>query len=191
MDKLHRRVRPYVSTAEHAAPKADEFSSRDRACVQRTLAPLRDAFGKQPLGFLSSEGSTLLCARPAEIHERLTAFLSSTSVVSGLVLSAMASAALSPFDLAEFDGDAPKRAAAELFNVLAAVTVVTQLCVVLYSIFTLYIFTASAHTPAAAYRAVLHMTRWIGFLEVKARVPPLSSRSRATRFSNTPRPPSP
>ena len=152
MRPFRRRVRQ--APCEHTA---EPWSSADRACLQRTLDPLHNKFRMQPLGFLRSEASTMLCARPADVYERLTSMLSSASIVSGLVLSAMAGAALNPFDLREFDDDPARRAAAEWFNGLAAFTVVTQLCVVLYSSFTLYILTASAHAPVRAYQSV-----WVG-----------------------------
>ena len=115
----------------------------------------------------------MLCAPPSQVYDRLTSMLSSTSVVSGLVLSAMAGAALNPLDISAYD-DA-LQSSAEAYNVIAALTVVTQLCVVLYSSFTLYIVTANAHDSTATYRSLVHMTRWIGFLEFFTFVPALSS----------------
>ena len=142
-----RRVRPEAGGGPAGEAAAGLWSPRDKACLQRTIDPLHNGFGMQPLGFLKSEGSTMLCVPPAEVYERLTSMLSSASVVSGLVLSAMAGAALNPLDAADFPGGRRRRV--ELYNVLAAVTVVTQLCVVLYSTFTLYIVTANAHSPRA------------------------------------------
>ena len=57
----------------------------------------------------------------------------------------------------------------------AAVSVVTQLMVVLFSTYTLYLINAAAHTQTAAYRATLHMTRWIGFLEFTTYIPALGT----------------
>ena len=60
---------------------------------------------------------------------------------------------------------------AEVYNVMAALAVVIQLCVVLYSTFTLYIIISSAHNPTAVYRVVLHMVKWIGFFEFMTFIP--------------------
>lgn len=147
-----------------------QWDASDKAALQRVLDPLCTSFRKQPMGFLSSEGSTLMCTPPGEVYDRLTGILSNVSIVSGIVLSAIAGVALSPLDLDEFD---EKRNAADLYNAVAAVAVAVQLCVTLYSTFTLYILMASAHSPSAVYRALTHMTRWIGFLEFMTFVPAL------------------
>ena len=125
------------------------------------------------MGFLHSEGTTMLCMPPAEVYERLTSMLSSMSIVSGLVFSAMADSALNPLDPQTFPQS--KRSTVEVYNVLAALTVVTQLCVVLYSTFTLYMIMSSAHNSTATYRSLMHMTRWIGFIEFMTFVPALCS----------------
>lgn len=158
-------------TAAASCASSSQWSARDKECLQRTLDPLHNEFRKQPMGFLRSEGSTLLCTPPAEVYDRLTSMLSNISIVSGLVLSAIAGAALSPLDLDKFPTE--KRLAAEIFNVVAALTIVVQACVVLYSTFTLYILISSAHSPTAVYRALTHMTRWIGIFEFMTFVPAL------------------
>ena len=130
-------------------------------------------FGKQPIGFLSSEGTTMLASPPNEVYERLTFFLSNVSIGSGLVLSAIASTALSPLRLEDFPAD--RRLTAEVYNVVAAIAVAVQLCVVLYSAFTMYILSASVHNPKSVYKALAHMTRWLGFFEFMTFIPAMSS----------------
>lgn len=148
------RVHPKPAPTRRAAAA---WSPADKACLQRAIDPLHKGFRIQPFGFLRSEGSTLLCAPPSEVYERLTSILTNVGIVSGLVLSAIAGAALNPLNLADFP---EKRLAAEAYNVVAAVTVAAQLCVVLYCTFTLYIVISAAHNPTAVYRALVHMMRW-------------------------------
>ena len=110
----------------------------------------------------------MLCLPPGDIYERLTSMLTNASIVSGLVLSAIAGAALNPLDADDYPG---LRRRVEWYNAVAAVTVATQLCVVLYSTFSLFILTSNAHSPSATYRSLVHMARWIGFLEFMTFVP--------------------
>ena len=112
----------------------------------------------------------MLCAPSSEVYERLTSMLTNISVVAGLVLSSIAGAALSPLTVENFPPE--KQVLAEAYNVMAAVAVLVQLCVVLYSTFTLYIVIGAAHNPPAVYRVLLHMVRWIGFFEYMTFVPP-------------------
>ena len=98
----------------------------------------------------------MLASPPHEVYERLTFFLSNVSIGSGLVLSAIASTALSPLRLEDFPAD--RRLTAEVYNVVAAIAVAVQLCVVLYSAFTMYILSASVHNPKSVYKALAHMT---------------------------------
>ena len=166
-----RRVAP-----EFGAPTARKvtWSASDKACLQRMIDPMHVKFRKQPFGFLRSEASTMLCSsKPGEVYERFTSFLSNVSIVSGLVLSATAGAALNP--LSPDDYVPAAKARVDTFNAVAAVTVAVQLCVVLYSTFTLYILTANAPSPSATYRHLMHMARWIGFLEFMTFVPALGS----------------
>lgn len=146
------------------------WTESDIACLQRTIEPLKRTFGIQPFGFLSAEATTMLCAPSSEVYERLTSMLTNVSVVAGLVLSSIAGVALSPLAVESFPAE--KQVLAEVYNVMAAVAVVTQTCVVLYSTFTLYIVISSAHNPTAVYRVLLHMVRWIGFFEFMTFVPP-------------------
>lgn len=154
--------------AQYASP----WSARDKARLQELIDPLNKRFGKQAFGFLKSESSTLLCTPPSEIYERITSFLSNISIVSGLVLSSIASSALSPLDPNSFP--AGKQNAAEVFNMMAAIAVGIQLCVVLYSTFTLYILISSAHNSTAIYRALVYMSKWIGFFEFCTFIPALT-----------------
>jgi len=166
MMRRTRRTKP-------ASAKAQPWSVADKECLQQTIDPLHNDFRKQPFGFLTSEGTTLLCARSTEIYDRLSSFLTTVGVVSGLVLSSIAGAALEPLDLDDYPPE--KQMAAETFNTLGAIAVAAQLFVVLYSTFTLYILTASCHNPTAAYRATLHMKKWIGFLEFMTFVPAVAT----------------
>ena len=161
------------SNHDDYATGATTWSTKDRARLQRAIDPLHSKWGKQPLGFLHSEASALLCAPPEEVYDRLLSFLSTCGIVSGLVLSAFAGVALNP--LRRDDYPEEKRSAVELFNVVAAITVAMQLGVSLYSTFTSYLVIASVHNPSAVYRAVVHMQRWIGFLEFATFVPALGA----------------
>ena len=159
-------------TTDTARSKA--WSAQDKQCLQQSIDRLQNAHKvKNPIGFLTSEGTALLCSSPNEIYDRLTAFLTNTGIVAGLVLSSIAGTALSPLDPDDFADE--KRGLVEAFNVTAAVSVVTQLMVVLFSTYTLYLINAAAHTQTAAYRATLHMTRWIGFLEFTTYIPALGT----------------
>ena len=150
--------------------QAPALSVADKEALQRSINRLRSAHSTMdPFGFLTSEGTQLLCTSPSEVYDRLTTFLSNISIVSGLTLSSIAGVALEPIDVDDVAGE--KRWLADAFNVIAAVTVVIQLMVVLYSTYTLYIVSASVHTTTAAYRATLHMTRWLGFLQFCSYVP--------------------
>ena len=154
--------------------KAPTLSAKDKEGLQRSINRLRNAHKtKDPIGFLTSEGTQLLAASPSEIYDRLVSFISNVALVAGLVLSATAGVALEPLDPEEFSDE--KRMLAETYNVLAALTVVIQLMVVLFSTYTLYVITASVHSPTAAYRATLHMTRWIGFLEFGSYLPAMGT----------------
>jgi hypothetical protein len=160
---------PRSSTARSKA-----LSAQDKQCLQQSIDRLQNAHKvKNPVGFLTSEGTALLCASPNEIYDRLTAFLTNTGIVAGLVLSSIAGTALNPLNPDDFADE--KRGLVEAFNVTAAVSVVTQLLVVLFATYTLYIITAAVHTQTAAYRAALHMTRWIGFLEFCSYIPALGT----------------
>jgi len=157
---------------EAPSAKTPALSLSDKAGLQRSIDRLRDAHKTiSPAGFLTSEGTAMLCASPTDIYDRLNAFLSNIAIVSGLVLSSIASAALEPLDPEDFEGE--KRALAEAINVTAALTVVVQLMVVLFSTYTLYMVIAHVHNSTAAYRATLHMTRWLGFLEFCSYLPAL------------------
>ena len=100
MPFLHRRrVKPAGSDA---GGRVGALSACDRATLQSLIDRLhKRPFGIQLFGFLRAEATTLLCAPPNEVYERLTSILSNCSIVGGLVLSALASAALSPLDLSE------------------------------------------------------------------------------------------
>jgi hypothetical protein len=153
---------------------APALTATDKEALQRSMHRLRNAHSTMdPLGFLTSEGTQLLCTAPSEMYNRLTTFLSNISIVAGLTLSAIASVALEPIDIEDVPGE--QRVLADAFNVTAAVTVVIQLMVVLYATYTLYIVSASVHTPTAAYRATLHMTRWLGFLQFCSYLPALGA----------------
>jgi hypothetical protein len=168
--ELLGRNKPKRRTTDHGLTT---WSAADKAILQKTIDPLHNAFRKQPVGFLHSETTTLLCTPREEVYDRLTTFLSTCCMVSGLVLSAVAGIALNPLKADDFADD--KKTVVEAFNVVAALTVATQLCVVLYSTFTLYILISSAHNPAAVYRALMHMQRWIGFLEFATFVPAIGT----------------
>ena len=73
----------------------------------------------------------MLCAPSSEVYDRLTLMLTNVSIVAGLVLSSIAGVALSPLNVQSFPPD--KQLLAEVYNVMAAVAVITQLMVVLYS----------------------------------------------------------
>ncbi|KAH8069420.1 hypothetical protein JL721_5983 [Aureococcus anophagefferens] len=164
-----RRVAPSDGDARNGT-----WSAADKACLQRAIDPLRANFRRRPFAFLGSEATTMLCSsKPGEVYERLTSMLSNMSIVSGVVLSAFAGAALSP--LAPDDYPPAARTKVDAFNAVAAaaVTVAIQLLVCLYSTFTLYILTANAPSPSATYRHLMHMARWIGFLEFMTFVPAL------------------
>lgn len=173
--KLHGRtpkVRPQPPPSAKVQPPPPALMPTDKEALQRSIERLRDAHETMdPFGFLTSEGTQLLCASPSDAYDRLTTFLSNISIVSGLILSSIAGTALEPIDVDEFAGG--KRTLADAFNVIAAVTVIVQLMVVLFSTYTLYLVSASVHTPTAAYRATLHMTRWLGFLEFCSYLPAL------------------
>ena len=160
--------------AEEPPSKTPALSASDKECLQRSIDRLRNAHKTyNPFGFLSSEGTQLLCASPSDVYERLTSLLSNIAIVSGLTLSAIAGSALSPLDPDEFADD--KRMLVEAYNVTAALTVVIQLMVVLFSTYTLYVVIAAVHNPAAAYRTTMHMTRWIGLLEFLSYLPALGT----------------
>ena len=89
----------------------------------------------------------MLCAPSNEVYDRLTSMLMNISVVSGLILSSIAGAALSPLDVNTFPSE--KQKLAEMYNVAVAVAVLTQMCVVLYSTFTLFIVISAAHKRRA------------------------------------------
>ncbi|KAH8057608.1 hypothetical protein JL722_6694 [Aureococcus anophagefferens] len=87
-----RRVAPSDGDARNGT-----WSAADKACLQRAIDPLRANFRRRPFAFLGSEATTMLCSsKPGEVYERLTSMLSNMSIVSGVVLSAFAGAALSP-----------------------------------------------------------------------------------------------
>lgn len=167
-------MKPRVHPQANDAPQSGVWSAGDRACLQHRLDALHRRFRKQPMGFLTSEGSALLCAPQNEIYDRFVSILSNISIVSGLVLSAIAGVALNPYQPEKFEA-VGKQFTAELYNVVAAITVAGQLCTVLYSTFTLYIVTSTAHTPTAAYRSLAHSLRFLGFLEFMTFVPALGS----------------
>ena len=178
-DMLRKRRRGPPSPESATSPASEPASSAgaarqwtedDLAYLQRTIDPLKSKFRIQPFGFLSAEATTMLCAPPTEVYERLTSMLTNISVVAGLVLSSIAGVALTPLDVESFAAN--KQVLAEIYNVMAAVAVITQLCVVLYSTFTLYIVISSAHNPQTVYRVLLHMVRWIGFFEFMTFIPP-------------------
>ena len=170
MDQRLGRNKPKRTTPEHGITT---WSAADRATLQKTIDPLHNTFRKQPAGFLHSEATTLLCTPREEVYDRLNSFLSNCCMVSGLVLSAVAGAALNPLKADDFADD--KKTVVEAFNVVASLTVATQFCVVLYSTFTLYILISSAHNPSSVYRALMHMQRWIGFLEFATFVPAMGT----------------
>lgn len=167
-----KRVKPYPQTNAKRM-RAEAWSASDRAALQRAIDPLHSSFRLQPFGFLQAEVTTLICAPENEVYDRLTSLLSNCSIVSGLVLSAIASAALEPLEISTFPVE--KQQIAEIFNVLAALTVISQLLVVLYSTFTLYIVIAAAHNPIAVYRFLVHSVRWVGFFEFMTFLPALGS----------------
>ena len=173
MDPWRRTKQKKRLTRDHGLDSATTWSEADRSILQKTIDPLYDAWRKQPAGFLHSEATTLLCTPREEVYDRLTSILSTCGIVSGLVLSAVAGVALNPLKAEDFADD--KKTVVEIFNVVAALTVATQLCVVLYSTFTLYILISSAHNSAAVYRALMHMQSWIGFLEFSTFVPALGT----------------
>lgn len=173
MNALYNRRKPRVEP-EPTRRSGTWSDPSDRASLQRTLDELIRGFRKQPMGFLTSEGSTLLCAPPNEVYDRLVNFLSNVSIVSGLVLSAIAGAALNPYRPEDFVKE-QKSSYAEAYNAVAAITVSIQLCVVLYSTFTLYILISTAHSPTATYRSLAHMTRFLGFCEFMTFVPAMGS----------------
>jgi hypothetical protein len=168
---MFRRRRNRVEGPGPEGAAATTWSERDKARLQKLIDPLHNGFRKQAFGCLTSEGSTLLCTPPSEVYERLFSILSNISVVSGLVLSSLAGSALNPLDPKRFSTD--KQNIAEAFNVVAAIAACIQLCVVLYSTFTLYILISAAHNSTAVYRALTHMTKWIGFIEFCTFVPAL------------------
>jgi hypothetical protein len=173
---LRLRARPKQASpddAKSADIRVSAWSEYDKRCLQRAIDPLKTSFGVQLFGFLRADATTMLCAPSSEIYERLTSMLSNVCVVSGLVLSSIAGVALSP--LAVDDFPTPKQALAEAYNVVAAVAVATQICVVLYSTFTLYLVISTAHNPTASYRALVHMSRWIGFFEFMTFIPAMLS----------------
>lgn len=149
------------------------WSANDKKCIQRMIDPLKKTFGLQLFGFLRAEATTMLCAPPSEVYERLTSMLTNVCVVAGLVLSSIAGAALSPLAVDNFPTE--KQGLAEAYNILAAVAVAIQMCVVLYSTFTLYIVIAAAHNPDAVYKVLVHMVKWIGFFEFMTFIPSISS----------------
>jgi hypothetical protein len=112
-----RRVAPSDGDARNGT-----WSAADKACLQRAIDPLRANFRLRPFAFLGSEATTMLCSsKPGEVYERLTSMLSNMSIVSGVVLSAFAGAALSP--LAPDDYPPAARAKVDAFNAVAAVCV--------------------------------------------------------------------
>ena len=89
------------------AETPEEFAKRKAETEARVAgieALLRTRL--RPFGFLTSEASAMLCLPPAEVHDRLTAMLSSASIVSGLVLSAIAGTALNPIERRRGGADA-------------------------------------------------------------------------------------
>ena len=152
--------------------QAPALTATDKEGLQRSINRLLNAHNTMdPFGFLTSEGTQMLCTAPSEVYDRLTTFLSNISIVAGLTLSSIAGVAIQPIDV---DGVAAEnRWLADTFNVVAAITVVIQLMVVLYATYSLYIVSASVHTATAAYRATLHMTRWLGFLPFCSYLPAL------------------
>ena len=112
-----RRVAPSDGDARNGT-----WSAADKACLQRAIDPLRANFRRRPFAFLGSEATTMLCSsKPGEVYERLTSMLSNMSIVSGVVLSAFAGAALSP--LAPDDYPPAARTKVDAFNAVAAVCV--------------------------------------------------------------------
>lgn len=169
MASIFRRGRA-AKTEDVGTPTVSAWSKSDKAHLQRAINPLKNSFRFQPFGFLRAEATTMLCAPPSEIYDRLTSLLTNISVVSGLILSSIAGVALNPLDVNSIPSD--KQILAEAYNVIGAVAVMTQFCCVLYSTFTLYIVISSAHNPTAIYRVVVHMSKWIGFLEFMTFIPP-------------------
>jgi len=172
MSSSRRQVTPAQKSEKNSTggARSPMWTESDIACLQRTIDPLKNSFRFQPVGFLSAEATTMLCAPSSEVYERLTSMLTNISVVAGLVLSSISGVALSPLAVESFPPE--KQVLAEAYNVMAALAVVIQLCVVLYSTFTLYIVVSAAHNPPAVYRALLHMKRWIGFFEYMTFIPP-------------------
>jgi hypothetical protein len=89
------------------------------------------------------------------------------------VLSAIAGAVLEPLNPGGFDPD--DAATVELYNIVAALTVATQLSTCLYSTFTLYLHVTSSHDPKSAYCVALHMQSWLGCLEISTYIPALGT----------------
>ena len=115
-----------------AQQQAPALTATDKEALQRSINRLRNAHSTMdPLGFLTSEGTQLLCTSPSEVYNRLTTFLSNISIVAGLTLSSIAGMALEPIDVDEVAGE--KRWLADAFNVVAALSVAIQLMVVFFS----------------------------------------------------------
>ncbi|KAH8091875.1 hypothetical protein JL720_5447 [Aureococcus anophagefferens] len=113
-----------------------------------------------PLGMLGSEARGLCCAPKSEVFDRLVAFVSTINVMSGLVLSAIASLATAPLVVEALPSN--KRFLGSLFNVLAFVSVATQICVVMFSTYMLFLVYCHGHSPSAIYRALVHSQTLIG-----------------------------
>jgi hypothetical protein len=114
-----------VDAKANACASADGvWSHRDNAALQALLAPLRKAPEPALLGCFSSEARGLACTPKHEVYDRLMSYLATINIMSGLVLSSIASLVTSPMNVSKLPADT--QLLGDAFNVLAYVAVTTQ-----------------------------------------------------------------
>lgn len=145
------------------------WGETDNRALQKLLDPLRSPPKINPFGVLGSEARGLICAPKHEVYDRTSNFLNTLNVMGGLVLGAIGGIAISPFKVADLPEE--KQALGEIYNVLAYVCVTTQICVVMFSTYMLFLLYAHAHSPEVIYRFLAYGGPLIGACQLAVYMP--------------------
>ncbi len=144
---------------------AGVWSSADRQQLNNLMEGMRKGF----VGLACSEATSLLCQNKDKVADKTCLYLTSINVMSGLVFSAIAGAALEPLDVQALPEE--KQWAGNAYNFLAVCSVGAQGLIVCYSSYCLYFFAASSPTPGITHRAVMHFAPFFGLLELGTYLP--------------------
>jgi hypothetical protein len=145
------------------------WSDQDNEALQKLLDPLRSTPKIDPLGMLGSEARGLVCAPPREVYDRAMSYLTTMNVCAGLVLNSIASLATDPVKVHLLPQD--KQLLGDTFNVLAYISITTQICVVMFSTYILFMLAVHAHSPAQVYRALAHSGAMFGVCQIAIYLP--------------------